>query len=100
MSLPGPEVGGEGLVRVIACIVAWPLEQPAGVGFSRQTLPGDFKLLVRPQTEWRDTDFGMLRQELLVSQYGDSVIECGVNLTRVVLFRQHENLPRPSCGGY
>lgn len=33
-------------VRVIACIVARPLEQPAGVGFSRQTLPGDFKLLV------------------------------------------------------
>lgn len=36
----------EGLVRVIACIVARPLEQPTGVGFSRQTLPGDFKLLV------------------------------------------------------
>jgi len=40
------EGGGRGSVRVIACIVARPLEQPVGVGFSRQTLPGDFELLV------------------------------------------------------
>jgi len=26
--------------------VVRPLEQPVGVGFSRQTLPGDFELLV------------------------------------------------------
>lgn len=48
MRLPGRGGGGRAVrsVRVIACIVAQPLEQPAGVGFSRQTLPGDFKLLV------------------------------------------------------
>lgn len=43
----GHEVrGGRKAVRVIACIVAQPLESSVGVGFSRQTLPGDLEVLV------------------------------------------------------
>lgn len=50
--------GRRGSVRVIACIVARPLEQPVGVGFSRQTLPGDFELLVAFKRDGGMRDFG------------------------------------------
>lgn len=42
-------------VRVIACIVAQPLKSSVGVGFSRQTLPGDLQVLVAVK---RDADMG------------------------------------------
>lgn len=45
--------GRERAVRVIACIVAQPLESSVGVGFSRQTLPGDLQVLIAVK---RDAD--------------------------------------------
>lgn len=45
-------------VRVIACIVAQPLESSVGVGFSRQTLPGDLQVLIAVK---RDADIRGIR---------------------------------------
>jgi len=71
--------------------VARPLEQPVGVGFSRQTLPGDFELLVAAK---RDGGTRILdgSEATRRGQNGDNAIANGASADSMCFFFYGRNL--------